>query len=129
MSRAFCSFFRHDGGDRAPIGGPFLLSAGARRRRVGVKVERPQAKPRTNDLDAGEERRRLLQEEAAVRPSKGPYRCHGGGRAVQTDEVPGLLPDFAQLLHERLAHEHCQPVAAASPRRAATFWTRPYATP
>ncbi len=91
VSRAFCSFFRHDGGDRAPIGGPFLLSAGARRRGVGVKVERPQAKPRTNDLDAGEERRRLLQEEAAVRPSRRSFVV-GQGRTG----VPSPGPESAR---------------------------------
>ena len=35
------------------------LCAGARQRRVGVKVERPEAEPRTYDLDVGEEWRIL----------------------------------------------------------------------
>jgi len=35
------------------------VSEGARRRGVGVKVERPEVEPRTNDLDAGERRCRL----------------------------------------------------------------------
>jgi len=35
-------------------GGLFGVLAGARRRGVGVMVERPEAEPRTNDLDADE---------------------------------------------------------------------------
>jgi hypothetical protein len=34
----------------------------SRRTWPGFNVERPQAEPRMNDLDAGEERRRLSQE-------------------------------------------------------------------
>ena len=36
-----------------------FLSAAARHQRVGVNLERPQAKPRTNEIDAGEEWRIL----------------------------------------------------------------------
>ncbi|MCA1704374.1 MAG: hypothetical protein LC808_14370 [Actinobacteria bacterium] len=39
----------------------FLL-ADARQRGAGVNVERPQPKARTNDVDAGDERRRIDQE-------------------------------------------------------------------
>jgi hypothetical protein len=38
--------------------GPFLV-VGARRSAAGVNLERPQAQPRTNEVDAGEYRRRL----------------------------------------------------------------------
>ena len=38
--------------------GAFLFAA-ARRQGVGVNVERPEAEPETNDVDAGDGRRRL----------------------------------------------------------------------
>ncbi len=91
MSRPFSDVLRH--GDRAErrAGAASSWLQARAEDESGVKVERPQAKPRTNDLDAGEERRRLLQEEAAVRPIRRSFVV-GQGRSG----VPSPGPESAR---------------------------------
>ncbi len=43
----------------------WFLIADARQRGAGVNVERPQPQARTNDVDAGDERRTITQDPAA----------------------------------------------------------------
>lgn len=61
MSSAFCLSARRVGWLDHPKTSSFL-SAAARHRRTGVNLERPEAEPRTNEIDACEEWRTLLCE-------------------------------------------------------------------
>ena len=46
----------------------------ARRQRSGVNLERPEAEPRTNEIDAGEVRRTLGQLDKPLALFRGVYR-------------------------------------------------------